>query len=310
MIPRIPTQWRYARASYMILGLCCVAYILLNLFSPNSTASRLYHLSTLQLGLLQLTVVVPMIIIWAIALWGAVAVKSYAIIIRDTPESRGLSLIADGLLWLLIYLLTLSLSGTILPYFAHSPWINALAVIRNHLPVISSLLGFGLLCLGTYRLQHSAPFPVWTKTTAVLFSGLGLLAGLFAWLYLTTEMPPPTNGIPIYGLPKQVLLFTLVMPYCWAWLLGLLAAGNLIKYSRRVKGVLYRKALRDLAWGAASAVTMVVSVQFITLSSRFLTKLQLGYLLLTVYGLLAICAMGFLFIRSGARKLTRIEAVQ
>jgi hypothetical protein len=284
--------------------------VLLSLYSPSSTADRLYHLSQFHRFALQLTIVVPLIIIWFVALWGAITFRTYANIIQGSPESRGLSLIANGLMWLLVYLVTLSLGGVLLPYFAQTSWVNTFVVLRNHLPVISSLIGFGLLCLGSLRLRVSTPFRVWTRGALVLVLLMSALAGVFVWLFLMTESPLPRNGVPAYVLSKETLVFTLVLPYCWSWFLGLLAALNLTRYARRVNGIIYRQAIRDLAWGVAGAVVMVASIQLITLSSRFLTRLELGALLLVVYVLLAICAVGFLLVRSGARKLTRIEVVR
>lgn len=301
--------WKHTRTAYLLLALGSLVYVLLSIWSPSSTADRLYHLTNLQKTFLQLTVLGPVVVIWFIALTGAVTFRRYAGLITKGAETKGLRLISSGLLWLVVYLVSLSLSGAITPYFTHSSWLQFVVSLRNHLPVLSSLIAFGLLCWGTHKLRASAPFRVWTPVTWLLLAVMGAVAGLFVWAFLGAPIPV-TNGIPAYTFSPQVLVFTLVLPYCWAWFMGLLAALNMVRYARRVKGVIYRQALRDLAVGVTVAVVFVALAQLLVLGNRFLTQFTLGALLLVVYCLLAIMAMGFWYIRSGARKLTRIEVAQ
>jgi hypothetical protein len=302
--------WKHARTAYLLVALCSVAYVLLSIWSPSSTADRLYHLTNLQKAFLQLSILGPAIVIWFVALTGAVTFRRYAVVITGGAEAQGLRLISVGLLWLVVYVVTLSLSGAALPYFMHSSWLPTLITIRNHLPVLSSLIAFGLICWGTHKLRASAQFKVWTATTTVLLIVMAAVAGLFVWAFLTITPEPGASGIPQYTLPPQVLVFTVVLPYCWAWFMGLLAALNIVRFARRVKGVIYRQALRDLAAGIAVVVALVALLQLVVLSNRFLIQLSLGALLLLVYGLLAIMAVGFWYVRSGARKLMKIEVAQ
>jgi hypothetical protein len=310
MIPDSQIRWEYTRAAYWILGACSVAYVIVSLFSPSPTASHLYHLSDVQRILLQLTIVVPMIIIWFIGLWGAVAFREYAAFIRTSRESQGLWLISTGLLWLIGYLVTLNLTNVILPYFIGSTALPILVSVKNHLPALTSLIAFALICRGSLRLRRSTPYSVWTPGAFILLGVIAVLASVFARLFLETPATLTTAGVPSQTLPREILVFTMVLPYCWAWFMGLLAALNIAKYARHVKGIIYRQALGNLTWGVAAAVSMVALVQCLTLTNRFLTQLKLGTLLLVIYGLLIICAVGFWFVRRGAQKLLRIEIVQ
>ncbi|HSX01188.1 MAG TPA: hypothetical protein VLF67_03005, partial [Candidatus Saccharimonas sp.] len=111
-------------------------------------------------------------------------------------------------------------------------------------------------------------------------------------------------------LPRELLLFTMLLPYLLGWFLGLLGAINISRYARQVRGTLYRQALGYLVVGIMGVIGFAVTVQILTLATRFLLGFSLPRLLFTIYILLVLYGLGFWLVRLGARKLTRIEVVQ
>jgi hypothetical protein len=298
-------QWKYARISLILVIAGWIIYATLNLLAPQTTSAR-YQLSPTQTLLLQISVYTPLLIIWVLAIRGATAFKSYSLLLQGGREARAMSLIGTGLLWTVVYLLSSSLTGAIVPYFQGTQWLETAVTVRNHAPAWTALIAFGLLYLGSRRLSQVAPFATWNAATIILLIGYGLFAAGFANTFLAAGTET-RFGIPSYALPHQVLLFTMLLPYLLAWFLGLLAAINLTRYAAQVKGVLYRQALRYLVLGVLSVVIFAVIVQVLSLASRFFLGFDLARLLFTVYVLLALYGLGFWFVNLGARNLARIE---
>ena len=83
----IPSStWKYHIHAYILVVLCWIAYAALSLAMPLSTAAS-YHLTALQMALLRLTIIIPILVIWLVAIRGAVAFKHYASLIKGGIES-------------------------------------------------------------------------------------------------------------------------------------------------------------------------------------------------------------------------------
>ncbi len=302
--------WRYAPAAYVILLVCWAIYAAASILAPHTTATTAFQLSGSERFLLQLTIIVPILVIWLVALQGALTFKRYAKLIKGSSDAPALNMIATGLLWLVGYLVVGALLGTTVQYFADSPYLNTMVALQNHLPVFASVIAFLLLCRGSYRLRIAADFRIWTSATIGLLIAFSVFAGVMAWAFATNEIVPNRNGIPTYSWPRDVMIFSFLLPYVLAWFMGLLAAMNIARYSRNVKGIIYRQALRRLVWGLVTVVSFAALIQALSLISRIFSSATLPSLLTIIYGLLVLYGLGFWLVRSGAKKLTQIEVVQ
>jgi hypothetical protein len=90
-------------------------------------------------------------------------------------------------------------------------------------------------------------------------------------------------------------------------MLGLLSAHELHWYTKTVKGIVYRQAVKQFANGIAVVIFGSIAIQFVnvTLTQRF--KDSLGSILLIDYGLLIIIAAGLVLMALGTKRLKRIE---
>jgi hypothetical protein len=89
--------------------------------------------------------------------------------------------------------------------------------------------------------------------------------------------------------------------------MGILAGVNIAKFAANVKGVLYRRALRNVVLGIWGVVVFSVILQALTLASRYLLNWSVAGVILLVYALMAFYSFGFILINSGAKSLTRLE---
>lgn len=304
-------KWKYTRATYVVVVVSWVIYALLTLLAPKEANTR-FHLSEPELLLLQLTIIIPIHLIWLMAVRGATTFKQYASMIAGSPDADGVNQIADGLLWTLAYFIVTSITGALAPYFANSRTYDGFIIFRDHLAPFISLVAFFLLYRGSHLLRRVTNFVTWTRGTAVALTIFGLFAFLFVLEFALspTFVTPSATRNALMIMPHGVLLFTIILPYIVAWFLGMLACINITKYAAGVKGQLYRKALSDLVWGIWSVIGFAVAIQAITFAGRFLSSLSLGAILLIVYALLALYGVGFLFVRAGAHKLARIEVAR
>lgn len=304
----IPT-WRHVRLYNVALAICWLIYAAVTLANP--TQRNPYHLTELQTILLNLTIIIPLGVIWYIALRGATAFKNYATMVHDAKEAPGLNAIANGLLMAVAYLVVIALAGAAVQVFTGSRFANAVILLRDHLPALIGLVSFVYLYIGGQQLAGIAGFDTWDRRTLLIISGYMLFAILFVLAFTHAEVPPPSSTRSSLAIvPHSVLLFTLILPYLTSWFLGILASVNIARYASRVKGLLYRQALVNLVRGIISVISFGILLQLLGFSTRYLTGLSLGKIILILYAIIILYGLGFIFIRSGAKMLSRIEVVQ
>jgi len=76
-----------------------------------------FNLSHINLILLQLTIDLPILAIWMLAINGASSFKRYAASIKDSPDGQALNLVSNGLLIVVLYFVLQSITGVFPPYF-------------------------------------------------------------------------------------------------------------------------------------------------------------------------------------------------
>jgi hypothetical protein len=308
---KIKIPGSHGLVAYLITVAAWVVYVALQLMAPTN-AQNIYHIHPAEITILQLTYLIPLLIIWLVAVYGASAFKHYADLLGNSKEGKAMHLIANALYWTIAYLVVASIFGSLLPFYTNSPGFAGLIILRDHLSALLTLVAFLLFYRGANLLRMVAKFETWTAQTFVILGLYLAFAAVLIWRF--SLVSPSTAGTMSHSalqyVPSSVLLFTLLLPYLVAWFLGILAAVNLSKYAMVVKGVLYRKALGDLVKGIWSVVVFSIIVQILTLLSRALALLPLGSVLVLIYLIVLLYALGFVFVRAGAVKLARIEVAR
>jgi hypothetical protein len=305
------TNCRWAPLCYIIIVILWMVSVGLSVYSPESTQSSL-QISAANRTLLQISIVVPLLAIWLTAMSGAVAFKQYAQVLpNDSAEKPAIRRIANGLMFLVAYIVLISILGSLPSYLAGRPEVNLAVMAKNYLPMLAALAGFGLIFSGTQQLRRVIPFSIRTRLTYALLAGLGVVSVIFTVAFFATFQSVNTlrPGVPVYATPPALLFFLLILPYISIWFLGLLACLNLNRYAQKVRGSIYRQSLKELKWGIIGVISFITFFQVLILLSPVLTSLGFASVLLILYALLVSYGTGFWIIARASRRLAHIEVV-
>lgn len=292
---------------YLYLLLVIVYATLLLILPPAPATLHKYHLSASGIRLLDLTIIIPYALIWLAGFWGYAHLKDYAKAVKRSKDGRHVNTIADGLLWLVLWLSLSAILSSILNYLAqkHPAATASTIVINNYFSLLMPLVGFIIIGFGTRGLNRLARLhPSYRAMGGIAF--VLIAAGVFySYLVLNTD-----NRLhSIYHMPAAVVLATLVIPYIYMWFVGLFSVYQIYLYRRHAPGVVYRKSWGWLALGLGLLLVIQILLQYVVTLTEQLNHLSLGGVLIFVYVLLIILAGGYLMVARGAKNLLKIEEV-
>lgn len=281
----------------ILLGAALVTLNVINAAAGRSPTSPLVAIS----------ITLPIIIVWMLALSGWMGLLDYAGAIGDQADGRAMLCLARGLLWLTIYVIVLPLISPIERLLITSRWIRPLIILGNHLPPLLMLVAVYYLLRGAKALSKLTPRPPGTSRQFAAGCGtvLGVLIVFSIYFYISQPRLKPIGGLPRFVMPLKLLLVTYLLPHLLAWGLGALACRHLAHYGNRVKGLIYRPIFRDLYTGLILVYIAIIAAQMVIVSGIRYANFALGQVL--VYSLLLTAAAGFWLIRHGTCSLSRIE---
>lgn len=280
-------------------------------YAPSRATQTKYHLSAGQLKLLILSIIIPYIIIWAIALVGSMRLIAYADGIKKSRDGAAFHEIAQGVLWFALWLPLSNVVDTFITHYynlhpastAHLTW------VINYLNIVLLFPGFLLINRGSKMLLAIVKRPADYLPQAIAFGYIALSA-----LYVALVLRDPTRQFPSPDVPAAAyyesdwwLVTTIIIPRLLMWFLGLQAAYNIYLYREKVKGALYRLALDNLAKGTALAIVVIIILRCFQSLATLLSKFGLGLILLIIYVLLILMAVGYILIARGASRLQKLE---
>lgn len=292
-----------------------ILYLSLTLaIPPDASVLTRYNLRPPQLAMLRLSVSVPLVIIWLIALYGFICIYRYANSIRTHKDGKAFMTISNGLGVLTFGLPIQSISTAYFNYLGRStPHLEATTTI------ISNYIGLGIILLGFYILNKGAKKlngQVRADTTGSPLRLWKMLLAMFSALYIYLVLHNPARSHPTqtvsraaYYLPDWLILSTIVLPYIFVWYLGAQSAYYIYLYQKRVPGKLYRQALRLIAGGIVGVVIASMLVRFMASQTTYLNSVGLRAIFAIIYILLISISVGYLFVAAGARKLHKMENV-
>lgn len=311
--PRIWSKWlakwdadSKALVCFFVASAVVYAAVVLLLPADPAVLER-YDITQAGARLLNLSIIVPAEAIWFTALYGYIRLKSYARLISESAEGAPFNRLADGLGILALSLPLRGVVSAILNHLAiNDPGLETVAtVVSNYTGLAFALVSFMLIASGARGLLlslHSRQGDGLISNYAVL--ALVLLSSIFTWLILSG----PT-GTDAYETPDWVVILTLAVPYLFAWYQGALATYRLYIYKSRVSGLLYRQAFGNIAAGIGLILLLSILIQLITTISERLNRWDLTPVLLLVYLLVLLYAVGFGLVARGAKKFKKIEEV-
>lgn len=300
------------RNYYGLLFVASLVYALLTFFGPKGPNK--YDLSDLEFGLIRMTIVIPVILIWIAAFYGAVRFKAYAERIKKSPDGKALVEISNGLIILAIALVVLSIVGTLRQVAINNGYEEIFFVLRGYLEIGFSLAAFSKIFSGSKKLvkivdksenprQRQLPLIVFTAGASILYAFM-VLNGQYR-----NSTPDPAAHSSYY-LPDPLIVLTIIFPYVVIWFYGALAASNIWAYKEKTKGVIYKTALSKLVIGILAVTLFSIAIHMLTAAATSLSSLSLGAILLLIYVILIFYAVGYLYIAVGSKQLERIEKVK
>lgn len=299
-----------AMQRYLVLAVLYVALIFL--LPANSHAMQTYHLSSFEYRVLYLAVAVPSLVVWFVAFYGYARLQEYARVIKRTDEASAFSQLARGYMWLAWSLPVSVITAFVLDAIADhwSGFHAAATILTNYTTLALPLIGFSIVGMASKELISR----VNTRLSPMNARGIMLffVVGGVLYCYLTfRQLHPGSLGSAHnpYFLPIWLMLLTVIIPYLYAWFVGLLAAYEITTYSQQVRGVLYKQALHLLVGGLVVVIAGSILIQYVSSVDPSSGHLVLDYRLLLTVLFRVIIGIGFVLIAVGANRLKKIEEV-
>lgn len=293
------------------VALTAFFFLMVLVLPSNSTVMATYNLTSLQYHILLLLYVLPFIGIWFAAFFAYDRLLVYARVIKSTPEGPGFAMLAKGCGWLAYSLPIPILVGIILSAVSDAiPSFKAMSTIFvNYLFLILPLIGFSILGTSARKLSDQAKIRMHPGEVRAVIAAFVLLGVFYCYSILKQFDLMATNSAVTnqYFLPLSLVIITLVIPYLYSWFTGLLAAYEIVLFSRQSKGVLYRQSLTYVAVGIATVIASSIALQYINTITPQTGDLSINVAFATSYVIGFIAALGYVFIAIGAVKLKRIE---
>jgi hypothetical protein len=309
---RRPTDKLTMRAM-QYYSLLAVVYVLLILLLPaNSQAMQAYSLSAVEYRVLYMAVALPALVVWFAAFFGYAKLQEYVCSIKGSPEANAFDRLATGCRWLawslpIPALVAINLNAIADAWPAFHP---AAIIIINYTTLILSVIAFSIIGMASRELvsQAKSRFTIASARSIMLI----FVAGGVLYCYLAFRRFEPgslgsTNNP--YFLPIWLMLLTVIIPYLYAWFVGLLATYEITTYSKQVRGVLYKQALHLLVGGLVAVIIGSIALQYISSVQPPSGHLALNYRLLFITLFRVVDGVGFALIAIGALRLRKIEEV-
>lgn len=295
-----------------LYALFIVIYLLQNLV-PAVDAKTLakYQISATQLKLLGLTVALPYIIIWLISLVGYVRLKQYSRTIASDKDGKAFNTISYGVLGLSLWLpLSTIISNWFTQlYHSHSAWTANLVRLDNYLNLVILFISFWLINKDTTQLLPLIKKSSFVSTQGAIFAYLAF-AALYVLLVLhdpARTQPTDAADVATYYLSDWLIVVTLIIPRLFYWFLGLQSVQHLYLYRVKVKGKIYKAALKSFALGIAMVTGVTILLRCLQSIGSLVQEFSLGLILGLVYLLLILLAAGYILIARGAKRLQKLE---
>lgn len=281
---------------------------------PSNQASiAKYQLSLGTLQLLRLSVLVPVLAVWLIALTGYIRIDRYASLLKSSKEYLVWRNIANGLL---VLALSLPLGSIIANWtssiYHNNPSLTApMTIVYNYISLVFLLVAIGFIYRGTWLMYNGS---VVKKSAwpfgAYYFLAIVIISSLFVYLNFsnpTRQFPASADSVAAYFLPDWLLAVTILIPYNIIWYLGIRSVEHVHAYKHFVRGKIYKSSYTSLAIGLATVVLSWAAIRFFTVLVTAFSEVTLKYLLALIYVLLFMIGFGYFMIAHGAKKLTKIE---
>jgi len=281
-------------------------YVLLALLpAPDKATLTKYHLHATGVRLLDVTVIIPILVMWFAIFYGYAKLSCYGSLIQNNQDGKQVARLASGLFVLAIGTPIVTIVSTLLTVAArsHHSLTGASVLIPDYLNIIIALIAFLFInraARGLNRISRTTPGFMGSHGVVLLVIIIGVV---FCDLIARSH----ANLRTTYHMSYNLVMLTFAIPYMYIWFLGLFAIAEMYAYSKQVPGILYRKAWNRLAIGLGAIIVISILLQYLGTLSTWVSGLSLAKLLLLLYVLLLLLAGGFIVVALGTKDLMKIE---
>ncbi|HSX43556.1 MAG TPA: hypothetical protein VLF59_05745 [Candidatus Saccharimonadales bacterium] len=290
---------------YWYSALLAVFTCLTILPAPDKATLVKYHLTTLDVRLLSVTLIIPEAIIWFVALFGAESLQRYSRLIKGGAEGKQVHTLARGLFLLAIGMPLASIfSAALNVVTVHRPSFKATAVIiQNYVNLVFPLAAFLFISAGSRGLTDLRKARPRLLMLNMVIGAVTILGIVFCSLITVAHHALRTK----YHMSPELVMLTLGIPYVYMWFLGLLACTELQAYTHTVEGIVYRRSWNLLIIGLTAVIMISILLQYLSTLASWLDSLSLDWVLVLLYVLLLIYGAAFIVLALGTKRLAKIE---
>lgn len=288
-------------------------YLLLSYIYPldNATIAR-RHLGVSAAQAVSFSVAVCMLALWVIALYSASRLRQYSSSIRQYQDGAAFVSLSAGVQLLAWYLPVRGIAKLAFNYWSYlNPAISTPSnILMTYGNLLISLIAFLLIGRGAHAFMSITRARVSLRLVYLLGGAFIVLAVWYCYTSLTASsdiMPYNWLVIAQHGIPILTRLATVVAPYLFMWLVGLIAVYEILLYQRNVKGIVYRRSLQLLSSGLAAVVVVSICLQLATANARSLQMLPFALVVTVTYSLIILLGIAFVLILKGVDRLQQLE---
>ncbi len=305
------TEVTFRALQYCALLACLYIFLIFVLPANNMTMQK-YHFSPLEYKVVAFAVAIPSLFAWFAAFIGYAKLREYAQSVRKTSEGIAYDQLAEGTTWLAWSLPAGVLVAVVLNAFAgrHPAFRDTAIIISNYVTLILPLIGFSIIANASQRLLTNVKAKLSLANARFMIIGFLVFGALYCYLVFSHLNPGSLGSTDNpYYLPAWLLVLTLIVPYLYAWFMGILGAYEIILYRSHARGLLYKRALGLMVGGLVTVILSSVALQYIGSAQPSVGYLVLNDRLALILLFRVIGGIGFVLLALGASKLKRIEEV-
>jgi hypothetical protein len=306
-------KWQYYGLVFAAWGI----YTALTLAAPPADSSDQVHLSNTAIQILKVTLLVPYMLTWLVAVTGWYHFSQFA---SDTkrkniPTHNGFQYLSRGLGMLIFDLILVPmLSASRAVWGGNENIAVLLTVMSNYLHIVIPLIAFGFLYIGSRKLALGGHYATGIRSRLLpAFISTALFIGFFSIAVFNNtsrQVAAQTGQFATYYIPDFLIVLTVIIPLAITWMLGLQAALNTERYIHSLLLPEWRHAVVHFFNGLLAVISSAIILQGIAaFGSEQLQQVSLALILVVIYLFIILQAIGYLLIRLGAKQLHRLIKV-
>jgi hypothetical protein len=310
---KIPHNLNLTSDAIVKISVLAIAYVLLIFILPASPETRnAYHLSRLDYGVIDFAVNIPSMFVWFAAFGGSASLLRYANVLDGTNEGEYYKHLAKGCSWLAWSLPIMALISLILSSISYKlpGFKGASIIITNYINLIFPLIAFTVISNASQNLVGNMIIKLNSFSARILI--IFFMSVSVVYCYLTFSRfykPDHLNHTNPFYLPVWLMIVSIIIPYLYAWAIGLISSYQMTQYSKQVKGLLYRRAQQLLISGLVTIIISLIALQYVNGVAPRVGHLVLNAKLVVTVVFHLINGIGFILLALGALKLKKIEDV-